>query len=337
MNLCSINHLVLFFIMLVIVFIVHKMFYNKKNIETFTNAGWKLNHDGQLCNESLGCHSIGTVTSNNKVCDVSGSNCVTMTKKDDDEDLSLFLDIKQSAIEAAAQAADAVARNDVSVVASHAYDAAAAHLAAETEYFSAKNCLKAHLEDTISASLEASVYLFIVVRNNQEDDEQAYIEAKKAAKDADEAAFAAADSSVTYNPDVLNRLLVNISSIVVTLAGFAATNSGSAPSASDLTSSNFYSTLENDPDFKMVEDKALEYNNRYMNYITSNNNYITSNNNYTIYDIMVNATNIAAAVAQAYSKCLIDEGSGNIQEICGSAAYDACVAAGGSAACEGSG
>ncbi len=79
MNLCSINHLVLFFIMLVIVFIVHKMFYNKKNIETFTNAGWKLNHDGQLCNESLGCHSIGTVTSNNKVCDVSGSNCVTMT------------------------------------------------------------------------------------------------------------------------------------------------------------------------------------------------------------------------------------------------------------------
>ena len=328
MNLCSINHLVLFFIILVIVFIVHKMFYNKKNIETFTNAGWKLNHDGQLCNESLGCHSIGTVTSNNKVCDVSGSNCVTMTKKDDDEDLSLFLDIKQSAIEATAQAADAVARGEVSTVASHAYDAAAAHLAAETEYFSANNCLKAHLEDTISASLEASVYLFIVVRNNKEDDEQAYIEAKLAAEAASGAA--AADSSVTYNPDVLNRLLVNISSIVVTLAGFAATNSGSAPSASDLTSSNFYSTLENDPDFKMVEDKALEYNNRYMNYITSNNNYIN-------YDIMVNATNIAAAVAQAYSKCLIDEGSGNIQEICGSAAYDACVAAGGSAACEGSG
>lgn len=321
MNLCSINHLVLFFIMLVIVFIVHKMFYNKKNIETFTNAGWKLNHDGQLCNESLGCHSIGTVTSNNKVCDVSGSNCVTMTKNDDDEDLSVFLEVKQSAIEAAAQAADAVARNDVSAVASHAYDAAAAHLAAETEYFSAKNCLKAHLEDTISASLEASVYLFIVVRNNQQDDEQAYIEAKRAAENA-----AAADSSVTYNPDVLNRLLVNISSIVVTLAGFAAANSGSAPSASDLTSRNFYSTLENDPDFKMVEDKALEYM-----------NYITSNNNYTTYDIMVNATNIAAAVAQAYSKCLIDEGSGNIQEICGSAAYDACVAAGGSAACEGSG
>ena len=329
MNLCSINHLVLFFIMLVIVFIVHKMFYNKKNIETFTNAGWKLNHDGQLCNESLGCHSIGTVTSNNKVCDVSGSNCVTMTiNDDDDEDLSVFLDIKQSAIEAAAQAADAVARGEVSTVASHAYDAAAAHLAAETEYFSANNCLKAHLEDTISASLEASVYLFIVVRNTQVDDEQAYIEAKLAASDAAEAASdaAAADSGVTYNPDVLNRLLVNISSIVVTLAGFAATNSGSAPSASDLTSSNFYSTLENDPNFKMVGDKALEY----MNYITSNNNYIN-------YDIMVNATNIAAAVAQAYSKCLINEGSGNIQEICGSAAYDACVAAGGSAACDGSG
>lgn len=331
MNLCSINHLVLFFIMLVIVFIVHKMFYNKKNIETFTNAGWKLNHDGQLCNESLGCHSIGTVTSNNKVCDVSGSNCITMTKKDDDEDLSLFLDIKQSAIEAAAQAADAVARDEVSTVASHAYDAAAAHLAAETEYFSANNCLKAHLDDTIFASIEASLYLFIVVRNTSVDDEQAYIEAKRAASvAATEAASDAADSGVTYNPDVLNILLVNISNIVVTLAGFAAANSGSAPSASDLTSSNFYSTLENDPDFKMVEDKALEYNNRYMNYITSNNNYIT-------YDIMVNATNIAAAVAQAYSKCLIDEGSGNIQEICGSAAYDACVAAGGSAACEGSG
>lgn len=334
MNLCSINHLVLFFIMLVIVFIVHKMFYNKKNIETFTNAGWKLNHDGQLCNESLGCHSIGTVTSNNKVCDVSGSNCVTMTINDDDEDLSVFLDVKQSAIEAAAQAADAVARGEVRTVASHAYDAAAAHLAAETEYFSANDCLKAHLDDTIDASLEASVYLFIVVRNTQVDDEQAYIEAKRYAEAAAEAASdaAAADSGVTYNPDVLNRLLVNISSIVVTLAGFAATNSGSAPSASDLTSSNFYSTLENDPNFKMVGDKALEYNNRYMNYITSNNNYIN-------YDIMVNATNIAAAVAQAYSKCLIDEGSGNIQdqEICGSAAYDACVAAGGSAACEGSG
>ena len=339
MNLCNINHLVLFFIMLVIVFIVHKMFYNKKNIETFTNAGWKLNHDGQLCNESLGCHSIGTVTSNNKVCDVSGSNCVTMTKKDDDdEDLSLFLDIKQSAIEAAAQAADAVSRNDVSAVASHAYDAAAAHLAAETEYFSANNCLKAHLEDTIFASLEASVYFFIVVRNNQEDDEQAYIAAKQAASDAAEAASdaAAADSGVTYNPDVLNRLLVNISSIVVTLAGFAAANPGSAPSASDLTSSNFYSTLENDPNFKMVEDKALEYNNRYMNYIISNNNYIISNNNYINYDIMVNATNIAAAVAQAYSKCLIDEDSGNIQEICDDDAYDACVAVGGSAACEAS-
>ena len=87
MNLCSINHLVLFFIMLVIVFIVHKMFYNKKNIETFTNAGWKLNHDGQLCNESLGCHSIGTITSNNKVCDVSGSNCVDM-KIQEDEDVT---------------------------------------------------------------------------------------------------------------------------------------------------------------------------------------------------------------------------------------------------------
>jgi hypothetical protein len=331
MNLCSINHLVLFFIILVIVFIVHKMFYNKKNIETFTNAGWKLNHDGQLCNESLGCHSIGTVTSNNKVCDVSGSNCVTMIKNDDDKDLSVFLDIKQSAIEAAAQAADAVARDEVSTVASHAYDAAAAHLAAETEYFSANNCLKAHLDDTIFASIEASLYLFIVVRNTSVDDEQAYIEAKLAAEAAAEAASdASADSGVTYNPDVLNILLVNISNIVVTLAGFAAANSGSAPSASDLTSSNFYSTLENDPNFKMVEDKALEYNNRYMNYITSNNNYTT-------YDIMVNAANIAAAVAQAYSKCLIDEGSENIQEICGSAAYDACVAAGGSAACEGSG
>lgn len=331
MNLCSINHLVLFFIMLVIVFIVHKMFYNKKNIETFTNAGWKLNHDGQLCNESLGCHSIGTVTSNNKVCDVSGSNCVTMTKKDDDEDLSVFLDVKQSAIEAAAQAADAVARGEVSTVASHAYDAAAAHLAAETEYFSANNCLKAHLDDTIFASIEASLYLFIVVRNTSVDDEQAYIEAKRAASDAaTEAASDAADSGVTYNPDVLNRLLVNISDIVVTLAGFTAANSGSAPSASDLTSSNFFSTLENDPNFKMVKDKAFEYENRYKNYITSDNNYIN-------YDIMVNATNIAAAVAQAYSKCLIDEGSGNIQEICGSAAYDACVAAGGSAACEGSG
>ena len=86
MKLCDINNLLIFLIIIVLAYMVYNISVDKKNIETFTNSGWKLNSDGELCHSSQGCHDIASVSDDNRICDMDGSNCVDITTDDVQEE-----------------------------------------------------------------------------------------------------------------------------------------------------------------------------------------------------------------------------------------------------------
>ena len=86
MKLCDINNLLIFLIIIFLAYMVYNISVDKKNIETFTNSGWKLNSDGELCHSSQGCHDIASVSDDNRICDMDGSNCVDITTDDVQEE-----------------------------------------------------------------------------------------------------------------------------------------------------------------------------------------------------------------------------------------------------------
>ena len=85
MRLCVINNIIMLFIIIVLGKISYNILRNKKNYETFTNSGWKLNHDGQLCNDS-NCKDISVLGSGDsgKICTISGDtlNCEKIEEGD---------------------------------------------------------------------------------------------------------------------------------------------------------------------------------------------------------------------------------------------------------------
>ena len=82
MRLCVINNIIMLLIIIVLGKISYNILRNKKNYETFTNSGWKLNQDGQLCNDS-NCKDISVLGSGDsgKICTISGDtlNCDDIT------------------------------------------------------------------------------------------------------------------------------------------------------------------------------------------------------------------------------------------------------------------
>ena len=69
MRLCVINNIIMLLIIIVLGKISYNILRNKKNYETFTNSGWYLNHDGELCYEST-CRDIAVLGSGDsgKIC-----------------------------------------------------------------------------------------------------------------------------------------------------------------------------------------------------------------------------------------------------------------------------
>ena len=74
MRLCVINNIIMLLIIIVLGKISYNILRNKKNYETFTNSGWSLNHDGELCYES-DCKDIAVLGSGDsgKICTISGN------------------------------------------------------------------------------------------------------------------------------------------------------------------------------------------------------------------------------------------------------------------------
>ena len=74
MRLCVINNIIMLLIIIVLGKISYNILRNKKNYETFTNSGWYLNHDGELCYEST-CEDIAVLGSGDsgKICTISGN------------------------------------------------------------------------------------------------------------------------------------------------------------------------------------------------------------------------------------------------------------------------
>jgi len=81
MRLCVINNIIMLLIIIVLGKISYNILRNKKNYETFTNSGWKLNQDGQLCNDS-NCKDISVLGSGDsgKICTITGSNTLDCEK-----------------------------------------------------------------------------------------------------------------------------------------------------------------------------------------------------------------------------------------------------------------
>ena len=78
MKLYDINNLLIFLIIIVLAYMIYNISVNKQNVETFTNASWKLNSDGELFDSSMNCYDIASVK-DNRICDVDGNNCVDIT------------------------------------------------------------------------------------------------------------------------------------------------------------------------------------------------------------------------------------------------------------------
>ena len=80
MRLCVINNIIMLLIIIVLGKISYNILRNKKNYETFTNSGWSLNHDGELCYES-DCQDIAVLGSGDsgKICTI-GSNTLDCEK-----------------------------------------------------------------------------------------------------------------------------------------------------------------------------------------------------------------------------------------------------------------
>ena len=80
MRLCVINNIIMLLIIIVLGKISYNILRNKKNYETFTNSGWYLNHDGELCYEST-CRDIAVLGSGDsgKICTI-GSNTLDCEK-----------------------------------------------------------------------------------------------------------------------------------------------------------------------------------------------------------------------------------------------------------------